>query len=471
MINDDRLINQLMEEKKRLAEHYNRSKNWMKWGPYLSERQWGTVREDYSPNGTAWEYFPHDHARSRQYRWGEDGIAGISDKTCNICFAVGMWNGKDAIIKERLFGLTGNQGNHAEDVKELYYYLDSTPTHSYMKHLYKYPQNAFPYGDIVHENARRGRAELEYELLDTGIFENNEYFDVFTEYAKADEDDILIKITVHNRHTQAAPITLLPTLWLRNLWSYKLVEQKPFITLKSLNKNYGAAKISHEKTGDYYFYFEAPEQAMFTENETNMARVFGATNGHLYVKDAINNAVISGNYQLFENHETGTKFTPSFQFEVPAKKSVTIKLRLSKELHTKNPLATSFDKVFANRIKEADTFYKQFLPKKKNEDLVNIQRQAFAGMLWTKQYYNIDVNLWLDGDRGQPAPPEGRKFGRNADWRTLFNEDIISMPDKWEYPWYAAWDSAFHCIPLAMNRLRICQKTIAALLARMVYAT
>lgn len=449
-----------MKEKKRLAEHYNRTKNWLKWGPYLSERQWGTVREDYSPNGTAWEYFPHDHARSRQYRWGEDGIAGISDKTCNICFAVGMWNGKDPIIKERLFGLTGNQGNHAEDVKELYYYLDSTPTHSYMKHLYKYPQNAFPYADLVQENARRGRAELEYELLDTGVFENNEYFDVFTEYAKSEEDDILIKITAHNRHTQAAPITLLPTLWLRNLWSYKLLENKPSITLQTLNKNYGCAKIEHEKTGDYYCYFEAPGQTMFTENETNMARVFGATNTQPYVKDAINDAVVSGDYQLFENHEKGTKFTPSYQFDIPAEKSVSIKLRLSKKAHTKNPLSTSFDKIFADRLKEADIFYEQFSPKKKDEDLVNIQRQTFGGMMWTKQYYNIDVNLWLDGDKGQPAPPEGRKIGRNADWRTLFNEDIISMPDKWEYPWYAAWDLAFHCIPLAMIDLEFAKKQL-----------
>lgn len=449
-----------MKEKERLAEHYNRTKNWMKWGPYLSERQWGTVREDYSPHGTAWEYFPHDHARSRQYRWGEDGIAGISDRTCNICFAIGMWNHKDAIIKERLFGLTGNQGNHGEDVKELYYYLDSTPTHSYMKHLYKYPQKAFPYADLVHENTRRGRAELEYELLDTGIFENNEYFDVFTEYAKADEDDVLIKITAHNRYNEAAPITLLPTLWLRNLWSYKLVETKPFIELQSLNKNYGAVKITHEKAGDYYCYFDAPEQMMFTENETNMARIFGATNGHPYVKDAINDAVISGEYQLFEDHKTGTKFTPLFQFEVAANKSITIKLRLSKKAFNKNPLSTAFDEIFADRIKETDIFYSQFLPTQKNEDLANIQRQAFAGMLWTKQYYNIDINLWLDGDKGQPAPPEGRKAGRNADWRTLYNEDIISMPDKWEYPWYAAWDSAFHCIPLAMIDLEFAKKQL-----------
>ena len=449
-----------MKEKGRLDEHYNRTKNWMKWGPYLSERQWGTVREDYSPNGTAWEYFPHDHARSRQYRWGEDGIAGISDKTCNICFAAAMWNGKDPIIKERLFGLTGNQGNHAEDVKELYYYLDSTPTHSYMKHLYKYPQNAFPYTDLVHENARRGRVELEYELLDTGIFEKNEYFDVITEYAKSDDEDILIKITVYNRHRETAPITLLPTLWLRNLWSYKLIEKKPSITLQTSNKNYGCVKIVHEKTGDYFCYFEKPEKTLFTENETNMARVFGVTNEHPYVKDAINDAVISGNYSLFENHKSGTKFTPLYQLEIPAQQSVSIKFRLSKKAHAKNPLTTAFDKIFANRIKEADTFFKQFLPTKKDIDLVNIQRQAFAGMLWTKQYYNLDVNLWLDGDKGQPVPPKGRKYGRNSDWRTLHNEDIISMPDKWEYPWYAAWDSAFHCIPLAMIDLEFAKKQL-----------
>lgn len=449
-----------MKEQNRLEEHYSRQKNWMKWGPYLSERQWGTVREDYSPNGTAWEYFPHDHARSRQYRWGEDGIAGISDKSCSLCFAVGMWNGQDAIIKERLFGLTGNQGNHAEDVKELYYYLDNTPTHSYMKHLYKYPQKAFPYADLVEENRRRGRSEMEYELLDTGVFENDAYFDVVTEYAKADEDDILIKITVHNRSEKAAPITLIPTLWLRNLWSYQLLQEKPSISLIKQEKGGGAVKIEHEKMGAYFCYFDKADHTLFTENETNMERVFGVENNIPYVKDAINDAVISGDYSLFENHTQGTKFSPLYQLEVAGNDGVTVKLRLSKNEIKKAPLGAGFAKIFKDRLQETDAFYQQFIPAKGNKDLINIQRQAFAGMLWTKQYYNIDINVWLDGDKGQPAPPESRKKGRNSDWRTLNNEDILSMPDKWEYPWYAAWDSAFHCIPLAMIDAEFAKKQL-----------
>lgn len=449
-----------MKENNRLAQHYSREKNWMKWGPYLSERQWGTVREDYSPNGTAWEYFPHDHARSRQYRWGEDGIAGISDKLCNICFAVGMWNGQDPIIKERLFGLTGNQGNHAEDVKELYYYLDSTPTHSYMKHLYKYPQTAFPYGDLVQQNAQRSRRELEYELLDTGVFNNNQYFDVFTEYAKADADDLLIKITAYNRYDKAADLTLLPCLWLRNLWSYRLINKKPSIQLKTLEKEYGLVQIEHEKAGNYYCYFETADKVLFTENETNMARIFNVPNGHPYCKDAINDAVVSGNYALFENHEKGTKFSPLYQLKIEGKQSVEIRLRLSQKKLKGNPLKTTFDRVFQQRKEEADAFYQSIIPKKSNEDLSNIQRQAFAGMLWTKQYYNIDINVWLDGDKGQPSPPENRKQGRNSNWRTLNNEDIISMPDKWEYPWYAAWDLAFHCVPLAMVDLEFAKKQL-----------
>ncbi|MEM6320341.1 MAG: glucosidase [Bacteroidota bacterium] len=449
-----------MIEQNRLDDHYARRKNWMKWGPYLSERQWGTVREDYSPHGTAWEYFPHDHARSRQYRWGEDGIAGISDKLCRICFATAMWNGQDAIIKERLFGLTGNQGNHAEDVKELYYYLDATPTHSYLKHLYKYPQRVFPYADLVSENRRRPRSAMEYEILDTGVFQDDAYFDVYTEYAKADEEDMLIKITAHNRGQNAAPLTLLPTLWLRNLWSYRLIEEKPSLELKKQTKSYGAVHIKHDLAGEYYCYFEAPKRVLFTENETNMERVFGAVNGSPYVKDTINDAVVSGDFSLFENHTKGTKFTPLYEFDVPAGESVEIRLRLSKEEHKSNPLAKGFNKIFKDRIDEANAFYQEKTMKNCGEDHINIQRQAFAGMIWTKQYYNIDVNTWLDGDKGQPAPPESRKTGRNSDWRTLNNEDILSMPDKWEYPWYAAWDSAFHCIPLAMIDLEFAKKQL-----------
>ena len=438
-----------MSENKRLAAQHADETNWYEWGPYLSERQWGTVREDYSPNGTAWEYFPHDHARSRAYRWGEDGIAGISDQDCNICFSVAMWNGQDAIIKERLFGLTGNEGNHGEDVKELYYYLDNTPSHSYMKHLYKYPQTRFPYGELVDENRRRGREADEYELLDTDVFGERAYFDVFTEYAKAGPQDICIKITAHNRGGAAAPLALLPTLWHRNLWDFQLIDRKPGIQLLDERKDYTILHIDHPLHDDYYLYCETPDRVLFTENETNQARIFGGTNDSPFVKDAINDAVVSGDYSLLEERYAGTKCSPLYQREVAAGESVEIRLRLTTKKPKATPLGKSFDRVFETRTAEADAFYQQFVPEGAGEDLRNIQRQGFAGMLWTKQYYNIDVNVWLNGDPGQPPPPEQRKRGRNSDWKTLNNENVISMPDKWEYPWYAAWDTAFHCVPLA----------------------
>ncbi len=438
------------KEQIRLTENYNRDKYWLKWGPYLSERQWGTVREDYSEHGTAWEYLPHDHARSRTYRWGEDGIAGICDTRCLMCFGLGLWNGNDSIIKERLFGLTGNEGNHGEDVKELYYYLDSTPTHSYMKHLYKYPQRAFPYADLAETNKRRGRLEPEYELLDTGVFNGNKYFDVYTEYAKADDTDILIKITVHNRGKEAAPLVVLPTLWFRNSWSFGEDKEKPSITTQETHDDYVALKTKHKYLGDYYFYFEKPERTLFTENETNMERVFNGSNDTPFVKDAINDAVVSNNFDLIGQQQSGTKCSPLYRNEIAAGSSVTIKLRLSSQAHKKNPLTADFDKHFSKRIEEADEFYSTLVPEKATADTQNIQRQAFAGMMWTKQYYNIDITRWLNGDPGQPEPPKKRKQGRNAAWKHLNNEDIISMPDKWEYPWYAAWDSAFHCVPIAM---------------------
>ena len=437
-------------EHKRLNQNYSREKYWLKWGPYLSERQWGTVREDYSEHGTAWEYFPHDHARSRTYRWGEDGLAGICDTRCNLCFAVALWNGNDPILKERLYGLTGNEGNHAEDVKELYYYLDSTPTHSYMKHLYKYPQNAFPYADLVETNRKRGRQEPEYELLDTGIFDGNKYFDVFTEYAKADDTDILIKITVHNRGKKKAPLVILPTLWYRNLWSFGMESEKPSIEVKGKHKDYTHLKTHHSYLGDYHFYFETPERTLFTENETNMKRVFGYQTDSLFVKDAINDAVIENDFSTIERKQNGTKCSPLYRYDIPAGKSVSVRLRLSQKEHKKNPLTTDFDKHFTSRLKEANEFYNTLVPKNGNKDLQNIQRQSFAGMMWTKQYYNLDITRWLNGDPGQPEPPAQRKKGRNHNWHNLANEDIVSMPDKWEYPWYAAWDSAFHCIPLAL---------------------
>ena len=442
--------NQSTKEHLRLEENYANKKKWLKWGPYLSERQWGTVREDYSDHGTAWDYFPHDHARSRVYRWGEDGLAGISDDFCNICFSVALWNGQDPIIKERMFGLTGPEGNHAEDVKELYYYLDNTPTHSYMKHLYKYPQAAFPYGDLVGTNAHRSKAELEYELLDTGVFDDGKYFDVFTEYAKADEEDILIKITIHNRGKDSAPITVLPTLWLRNLWDYGLISEKPSLTLTEEKKDYNCVEVKHKKLGDYFLYYENSERTLFTENETNTQKVFGYPNEQPFVKDSINDAVVNGDFELLEGKKSGTKCSPLYHLTIKGQGKAEIRLRLSSTKHKGNPLTKAFTTVFNNRLKEADDFYSTYIEEKKTDDLKNIQRQAFAGMLWTKQYFNIDIPRWLNGDPGHPAPPESRKTGRNRDWMTLNNEDIISMPDKWEYPWYAAWDSAFHCVPIAM---------------------
>lgn len=435
-------------EQIRLNEQYSGKQNWMKWGPYLSERQWGTVREDYSPDGSAWDYFPHDHARSRTYRWGEDGLAGISDEFCNLCFGVGLWNGNDPIIKERIFGLTGSEGNHGEDVKELYYYLDSTPTHSYMKHLYKYPQRAFPYDELTKTNRERSKLENEYELTDTGIFSDGRYFDVFTEYAKADKEDILIKITLHNRGAEKASVSVLPTLWLRNLWSFGLMKERPSINKGKFDKDSGYVKVRHESLGDYYLWFEKPKRILFTENETNTERIFGQPNKTSFVKDSINDAVISRNFGLFNDKNEGTKFSPLYELQIEGGGSSEIRLRLSKKLVKNNSLTDDFENIFNTRISEADEFYNELCVEDK--ELKNIQRQAFAGMLWSKQYYNIDIPRWLNGDPGQAVPHEGRKTGRNSNWATLNNEDIISMPDKWEYPWYAAWDLAFHCVPLAM---------------------
>lgn len=437
-------------EEARLKAHYVGEKNWLEWGPYLSERQWGTVREDYSPDGEAWDYFPHSHARSRVYRWGEDGIAGISDRHCAICFSVAMWNGQDEILKERLYGLNGGEGNHAEDVKELYYYLDNTPTHSYMKHLYKYPQRAYPYQELQEVNARRGLNDLEYEILDTGIFEDDKYFDVFTEYAKADEDDLLIKITVVNRADEAAEITLMPTLVMRNLWSFGQMPGKHMIQKEKETKQYGTVSIEHPKLPMHYLYFESPEKWLFTHNETNEERLFGGENKSVYVKDLFHDVVIDDDFTLTDDVSEGTKFSPMYKATIEANGSKVVKLRLTKKKYTKNPLTKSFDQVFGARKKEADEFFAQLQQDVESNDLVNIQRQALAGMLWTKQYYHIDMEVWMNGDPDQPPPPKSRKKGRNSEWMTLNNEDIISMPDKWEYPWYAVWDSAFHCVPLAM---------------------
>jgi hypothetical protein len=438
-------------EGQRLKAHYRENNGaWMKWGPYLSERQWGTVREDYSEYGNAWEFFPHDHARSRVYRWGEDGLAGISDEMQRLCFAVALWNGRDPILKERLFGHTGNEGNHGEDVKELYYYLDGTPTHSYMKHLYKYPQRAFPYADLAETNRRRSRHEPEYELLDTGVFGDNRYFDVFTEYAKAAEEDLYIRITVYNRGAEAAPITVLPTLWFRNLWSFGLLREKPSLILRDIGEDHGHIEVRHFELGNYHFYFQKPDAVLFTENETNTERLFQTPNASPFVKDAFHRAVVGNDYTWLLDKKQGTKAAPMYQRSIPGGGYFQIKLRLAKAAPLDAPLGAAFERVFAQRIGEADTFYAAFIPAGGDADLANIQRQAFAGMLWTKQYYNLDIPRWLDGDPGQVPPPPSRENGRNHEWHTLNNEDIISMPDKWEYPWYAAWDLAFHCVPLAM---------------------
>lgn len=440
--------NNTTEEHKRLEEHYSGKKNWLKWGPYLSERQWATVREDYSANGDVWNYITHDMSRAKAYRWGEDGIAGISDNNQRICFSIALWNGRDDILKERLFGLTPTYGNHGEDVKELYYYLDNTPTHSYMKYLYKYPQRAFPYADLTEINQARNRDDEEFELVDTGIFDDARYFDVFVEYAKHEDDDICVRISMHNRSTNQASITLLPTLWMRNTWSYEVAKERPVIKTAAENAAWCELGIAHPQMGDYYFYCETPERILFTENETNVKRLYNISNETPFVKDAFHNAVLNNNYELFIEKKTGTKCSPVYNLSIAPLACVVIKLRLRKEM-LKDPLGTEFDKVFIQRSKDADDFYNNICTPK-DEDLKRIQRQAFSGMLWNKQFYSFDIPRWLNGDPNEPPPPESRKHGRNSDWYTLNNQDILSMPDKWEYPWYASWDLAFHCIPLAL---------------------
>jgi len=432
-------------EKIRLAQQQKEEKDWLKWGPYLSERQWGTVREDYSAGGDAWNYFPHDHARSRAFRWGEDGIAGISDRYCNMCFSIGLWNGKDPIIKERLFGLTGPQGNHGEDVKELYYYLENTPSHSYMKYLYKYSQKAYPYNQLITENQKRNRKELEFELLDTGIFDDNTYFDVSTEYAKGDETDILIKITITNRSNQAAPITLLPQMVMRNHWTFKEMSKKPVITKKGTKTN-PFVHIDHPYVGSYNLYFQKAAQLFFTENETNRKKVYSDTNDHPFKKDLFNDAVCNNDFELATKNNSGTKFAPLYQEIIGGGESKTFQLRLTEE--TLDTPFSDFDAIFKARQEECAQFYEEIAPKA-TDDRKAILKQAFAGLLWTKQYYNYEVEKWLEGDYKTTPPPEQRKNGRNSNWKTLRNHDVLSMPDAWEYPWYAAWDSAFHCASFA----------------------
>ena len=425
--------------------------DWKKWGPYLSERQWGTVKEDYSATGEAWDYFSHDQARSRAYRWGEDGSLGISDDQQQLCFAIALWNGQDPILKERIYGLTGTQGNHAEDVKEYYFYLDSTPTHSYMKGLYKYPQRAFPYADLEAENRRRGREDREYELLDTSVFDDDNYYDVVVEYAKKTAEDIFIKISATNRSSESQTLHLLPTLWFRNTWSWDENTSKPCLKIDNRDSaSHAVIAAIHPDLGDRWLYCEGQPELLFTDNDTNYQRIFNFDNGAKYVKDSINNYVVNGQQEAVNPHQLGTKFSPYYQLTIGAGETKTIKLRLSDQADLTQPLGTEFDAILQTRIAEADEFYGQINDTSLNDDLVNIQRQAFAGMLWGKQYYNFNIKRWLDGDPTQPTPPISRKYGRNHEWMHLKNEDIISMPDKWEYPWYAAWDLAFHCLPIAL---------------------
>ncbi|MBD2612164.1 glucosidase [Nostoc punctiforme FACHB-252] len=438
------------QEEIRLAQALDRIVHWQRWGPYLSDRQWGTVREDYSHNGSAWDYFTHDQARSRAYRWGEDGIAGISDNHQRLCFAIALWNGEDAILKERIFGLTGNEGNHGEDVKEYYFYLDNTPTHSYMKMLYKYPQTAFPYSQLVAENQRRSRQELEFELLDTGVFDDDRYFDVFVEYAKHSAEDILIQITVVNRGLEAKTLHLLPTLWFRNTWSWNGDDNKPILKEVKVSDTCNIIEASHLTLGMRWLYCQQATEVLFTENETNSQKLFGYSNASAYVKDGINDYIVQGLKAAVNPDKIGTKAAANYILTVGAGETKIVKLRLSNTPNLVEPLGKDFDEIFNKRQQEAEEFYQRIVPHSLSEDMRNVQRQAFAGMLWSKQFYHYIVEDWLKGDGNAPSPPPERQNGRNQEWFHLYNEDILSMPDKWEYPWYAAWDLAFHTIPLAM---------------------
>jgi hypothetical protein len=424
-------------------------KPWRKWGPYLSERQWGTVREDYSQDGNAWDYFTHDQARSRAYHWGEDGLAGISDDKQQLCFSVALWNGKDPILKERLFGLTNSEANHGEDVKEYYFYLDSTPTHSYMKYLYKYPQAAYPYDDLIETNKRRNRCDMEYELLDTGVFNEDRYFDVFMEYAKQSPEDLLIQISVINRGSEPATLHVLPTLWFRNTWTWWPGTPKPSLKQVSGQRGVQAVAASHVNLGERYLYCEGDVPLLFTENETNNKRIFGTENASPYVKDGINDYVVQGNHSAVSPEKTGTKSAGHYQLNVGAGKAATIRLRLSDLAPAAigDPFK-SFAAIMQTRQIEADEFYRAITPERVSKDEALVMRQALAGMLWSKQYFFFDVDKWLREHGLDPMKPGDRKM-RNSDWFHMLNDHIISMPDKWEYPWYAAWDLAFHTIALS----------------------
>jgi hypothetical protein len=431
-------------EQKRLNDARESAIPWKKWGPYLSERQWGTVREDYSEDGNAWDYFSHDQSRSRAYHWGEDGLGGISDDKQRLCFALALWNEKDPILKERLFGLTNSEGNHGEDVKEYYFYIDSTPTHSYMKYLYKYPQKEYPYRDLVETNRRRSREDFEYELLDTGIFNEDRYFDVFVEYAKANPEDILIRITVQNRGPETARLRILPTLWFRNTWSWGDDDRKPLLR----ENGPGVVRASHPDSGDYWWFCEGSHELLFTENETNMQRLWGQPNPSPFVKDAFHTCLIGGDRRAVNTARTGTKAAAHYTVEVPSGGSKIVRLRLRAE--EGSDAFRDFDAVFKTRIAEADEFYNRITPQSLNEDQRLVRRQALAGMLWSKQFYYFDLERWLDEHKTNPLSESNGHKSRNTEWFHMLNADVISMPDKWEYPWYAAWDLAFHTLSLSL---------------------
>jgi Mannosylglycerate hydrolase MGH1-like glycoside hydrolase domain len=438
------------KEERRLQQSQERIAHWKRWGPYLAERQWGTVREDYSPHGTAWDSFPHDHARSRAYRWGEDGIAGITDNHGRLCLALSLWNGRDPILKERLFGLTGSEGNHGEDVKEYYFYLDSTPTHSYMKYLYKYPQAAFPYDDLVAENRTRDRSAPEYELIDTGVFDADRYFDVVVEYAKAAPDDVLVRITATNRGPDAAELHLLPTLWYRNTWSWDLPAPERPTLRAGVPGGQTVIEGEHASLGARWLYCEGAPELLFAENDTNAQRLYRLANPKPWVKDSINDYVIAGKEDAVNPERVGTKAAAVYRLKLDPGQSVVTRLRLSNSPIPGGAFGREFDVHFTERMREADEFYETIIPRKLSDDARNVMRQAFGGLLWSKQFYHYDVGRWLQGDPTGPPMSAERMNGRNHEWRHLYNEDVISMPDKWEYPWYAAWDLAFHMIPLAL---------------------
>jgi hypothetical protein len=431
-------------EQRRLNEAREAHIPWKKWGPYLSERQWGTVREDYSENGNAWDYFSHDHARSRAYRWGEDGLGGICDEKQRLCFAFALWNGRDPILKERLFGLTNSEGNHGEDVKEYYFYIDSTPTHSYMKYLYKYPQREYPYRDLVETNRKRSREEFEYELIDTGVFDDDRYFDVFVEYAKENPEDILIRITVHNRGPEAARLRLLPTLWFRNTWSWGDEQARPSVR----EVGPGVIRAAHQELGEYWLHCDGAAELLFTENESNAKRLWNQPSASPYVKDAFHTYLISGKPEAVNPAKIGTKAAAHYILEVPGGGNRSVRLRLAAT--RKDNAFDDFERIIDSRIADADEFYERITPNALNEDERRVHRQALAGMLWSKQFYFFDLEQWLMEHRSHPLIEAPHNGVRNAEWFHMLNRDVISMPDKWEYPWYAAWDLAFHTISLSL---------------------